>query len=95
MITTIISVIIGAAILIGIIRSIIEAFPVVGIVLAVIIAFVLILVLINVIYSFVKIFSKKKSQKDKIPPKKTKESKPDFLETMKKEEDNQRNFWEK
>lgn len=94
MITTILSVIIGAAILIGIIRGIIEAFPVVGIVLAVILAIVLIIVLSNVIYSLVTIYNKKKSQKEKLSTKKTKENKPDFLEAMKKEENNQRNFWE-
>ena len=95
MIKTIISVIIGAAVIIGILRSIIEVFPVVGIVLAVILAIVLILILSNVIYNLVTIYNKKKSQKEKISPKKTKENKPDFLEAMKKEENNQSNFWEK
>lgn len=94
MITTIISVIIGAAILIGIIRGIIEEFPVVGVVIAVILAIVLILVSINVIYSFVKIINKKKSQKVKTTPRKPKDNTDDFLEAMKKEEKNQRDFWE-
>lgn len=96
MIFSILSVIIGAAIIIGILRSIIEAFPVIKIVITVILAIIAFAAVSYAVYRLV-IFIKAnvpEEERVKIVKKSKKENNLDFLDVIKKDEENQRNFWE-